>query len=94
MKRKFITKLIPKKSVDSLLRNKYINDKFLKFYKFYISAKKSLDYRTITLFYSLNKLMLEKVINFIKRLKKKRRIALKVFYRLLKKKKIKHYGKR
>jgi hypothetical protein len=94
IKKKFIKKIFIQKSIPSLISNQYLNTAFLKFYKLYIAAKQPLNLKLTSQSYNLlNKLMITSIQNFRKRYVPKRRKILKVFYKLLKKRKPRRYKK-
>lgn len=93
VKKKFINKIFIQKSVHSPVLNQYLNNAFLKFYKLYISAKQTFNLQLTDFSYDLSKLMRRNIRKFKTRSLIKRKKVLKLFYRLLKKKKLRRYKK-
>ena len=90
VKKKFLKKIVRQQHIYSPILSSYLNNTFLKFYKLYISAKKELNLQLTNISCNLPKLMRKKIRKFTGRYIIRRKKILKLFYKLLKKKKMKH----
>jgi hypothetical protein len=89
IKKKFINKVAIRKGIYFAKLNEYINNTFLKFYKIYNLAFLARGSESRTTLKNLNKLIRKKIQKFTKRYSIKQKYILKLFYKLLKKKKSK-----